>query len=724
MNAEDTKQNQERKSTLSLKNLFLDPNNYRFIDSDVYVNVDESDVLMREVQRRTTSLILGKNAEYVRDLVDSFKKNGFLPVDQIQVRRVENTRKFIVVEGNRRIACLKYLQSRFEAEGLHLGKLDPEIFPKVPVVYYDSANDAHYLILMGLKHISGNKKWPAINQAKLIRTLCEEQKMAPEEIHQSLGVSKQEINATLKTLALIDTYLESDYGDQFESDKYSIFREIIRNRKIRSWLHWNDSLKEAKSTENLDRLFSWISEEEELGDDETTDDLVTNGQKLEAVIETSKQIRELANIIDDDKALDNLDTTRNLTEATLASEVLGKNQVKNALSIIGQEISTVFNMSKLISDSDRTDIHEYSDKLKSLLDIGAKQSISASMRTSFLDPKNDNKISSINISQFRRFKDTSLDNLSRVNLFAGINNAGKTTLLECIKLLCDLNNPKSFIELIRRRAKIPSEEVNMEWFVGQIPDVAITAQFDKKPVVLKLTQESSPVDDMTYYLKSAYFDIQYGERTFLSKTHFFEKYPQRTEGEIASLCPSVFASPFSGLDPGLLRECHSKSLKEGSKEIIVEFLRRHIDAGIRNVEQDDFGRFTVIHEDINPNPDLTIFGEGLQRIFKIGLLFAGAKNGVVIIDELENAIHASLLPKLVKLINELSLKFNIQIFISSHSKECIDAFAKSENIPEKDLSAYSLVESEGKIACFYFSGERMHKLVDSISFDLRGEVAE
>lgn len=724
MNTKDTKQNQERRSTLSLKNLFLDPNNYRFIDSDVYVNVDESDVLMREVQRRTNSLILGKNAENVRDLVDSFKKNGFLPVDQIQVRRVEDTGKFIVVEGNRRIACLKYLQSRFEAEGLHLGKLDPEIFSKVPVVYYNGADDAHHLILMGLKHISGNKKWPAINQAKLIRTLYEEQEMAPEEIHQSLGVSKQEINATLKTLSLIDTYLESDYGDQFESDKYSIFREIIRNRKIRSWLHWNDSLKEAKNTENLDRLFSWISEEEELGDDETTDDLVANGQKLEAVIETSKQIRELANIIDDDKALDNLDTTRNLTEATLASEVLGKNQVKNALSIIGQEISTIFNMPKLISDSDRTDIHEYSDKLKSLLDIGAKQSISASMRTSFLDPKNDNKISSINISQFRRFKDTSLDNLSRVNLFAGINNAGKTTLLECIKLLCDLNNPKSFIELIRRRAKIPSEEVNMEWFVEQIPDVAIMAQFDKKPVVLKLTRESSSVDDMTYYLQSACFDIQYGERTFLSETHFFEKYPQRTEGEIASLCPSVFASPFSGLDPGLLRECHSKSLKEGSKEIIVEFLRRHIDAGIRNVEQDDFGRFTVIHEDINPNPDLTIFGEGLQRIFKIGLLFAGAKNGVVIIDELENAIHASLLPKLVKLINELSLKFNIQIFISSHSKECIDAFAKAENIPEKDLSAYSLVESEGKIECFYFSGERMHKLVDSISFDLRGEVAE
>ncbi len=92
----------------------------------------------------------------------------------------------------------------------------------------------------------------------------------------------------------------------------------------------------------------------------------------------------------------------------------------------------------------------------------------------------------------------------------------------------------------------------------------------------------------------------------------------------------------------------------------------------------------MVHGCINPNPDLTMFGEGLQRIFKIGLLFAGAKNGVVIIDEFENAIHASLLSNVVVLLHELAIQFNAQVFISSHSKECIDAFALCENIPKSD----------------------------------------
>jgi len=63
------------------------------------------------------------------------------------------------VEGNRRIAALKYLSSEFDLRSSDLGKLDSSIFSKVPVVLYNDADDIHHLTLMGLKHISGNKKW-------------------------------------------------------------------------------------------------------------------------------------------------------------------------------------------------------------------------------------------------------------------------------------------------------------------------------------------------------------------------------------------------------------------------------------------------------------------------------------------------------------------------------------------------------------------------------------
>lgn len=724
MNEPDKSTSQDRRSQLSLKSLYLDPNNYRFIDSPNYQPVGPDLAVAAEVQRRTTSLILGKNAENVRDLIDSFRKNGFLPVDQIQVRRLGDSGKFLVVEGNRRVATLKYLQARYEGdEALNLGKLDPDIFTKVPVVYYNDADEGHHLILMGLKHISGNKKWPAINQAELIRTLHDTHGMQAPDICQSIGITQQEVKATLQTLSLIDAYKRSQYGDQFQSDKYSIFREVIRNRRIRMWLQWDEISQKAENNENLERLFSWISEEIASDEDDENTDLIGNTHKLEPVLIRSAQIRDLAKIIDDENALTNLEATRNLAEATLSSDILGKDKVKNALSIISQETNAIFNMSRLIADSDRAEIKHLEGKLRSLLAVGQTQSVAASGITNYIDTRIGPKYSQIVIDNFRHFRDVRIENLRRINLIAGINNSGKTTMLEAVKLLCSMTDTREFLNVVRRRAKADNDQVDMNWFLQQFPNISVSGEYNDVAVALKLERDQQEVDDMTHYLTTACFDASYDQIGWGSQVHFFERYPQRTEGVSQSICPSVFSSPFNGLEPDLLRECHGKSLREGSKELVIDFIRENIDQDVRNIEQDDRGHFTVLHGAIEPNPDLTMFGEGLQRIFKIGLLFAGAKDGVLIIDEFENAIHASLLHKVASLMYRLAVRFNVQVFISSHSKECIDAFAVSTEIPASDISAYSLVKNDSGLKCHHFSGDRLHALIENINFDLRGKGA-
>jgi hypothetical protein len=724
MNEPEKTTSQDRRSQLSLKSLFLDPNNYRFIDSENYVRVAEDATTNTDVQRRTTALILGKNGENVRDLVDSFRKNGFLPVDLIQVRRLGDSGRFLVVEGNRRVAALKYLQSRHESdEALDLGRLDPEIFAKVPVVYYTDADESHHLVLMGLKHISGNKKWPAINQAELIRTLHYTHEMQISDICQSIGITQQEVKSTLQTLAFIDAYKASDYGDQFQSDKYSIFREVIKNRRLRLWLQWDDAQQVALNKPNQERLFSWVSEESILDeeDEDSTGELIGNRQKLEPVLVKSAQIRDLAKIIDDENALTNLETTRNLTEATLSSEVLGKDKVKNAIAIIAQETNAIFNMSRLIADADRAEIKHLEDKLKILLTLGQTQSMAATSRSSYLDVTVGSKLSRIDIKNFRQFNNISIENLGRINLIAGINNSGKTTFLEAVKLLCSLNDSKEFIDLVRRRAKATDDQVEMAWFLEQFPNCRIEGTYNEKAVALVVEREQQQLEDMTHYLSTTCFDAKFDNAHWTSQVHFFEKYPQRTEGPTSSICPSVFSSPFNGLELELLKDCHGKSLKEGSKELVIDFIRENIDPGIRNIEHDDRGHFTVIHDKISPNPDISMFGEGLQRIFKIGLLFAGAKDGVLIIDEFENAIHASLLHKVADLLFKLAVMFNVQVFISSHSKECIDAFALSNEIPREHISAYALVKTDSILKCHYFSGNRLHNLIETINFDLRGK---
>lgn len=716
---ENEKEVEEKRLNLSLKSLFLDPNNYRFRDSEAYTFVADNNVTSTDVQRRTQGLVSGKNNENLKDLLDSFKKNGFLPVDQIQVRRIDNTGKYLVVEGNRRVAALKFLQSRYEMDGLSLGNLKPEIFTKVPVVFYNDATESHHLILMGLKHISGNKKWPAINQAELIRTLHEHHGNTIPEICQSIGISQNEVVATLNTLALIDLYKSGLYGDQFQSEKYSIFREIIRNLKLRNWLGWDDQERKPKHKENLDKIFSWISEEYILDDDDE-DQFIGAGQKKEPILVKSAQIRDLAKIIDDPQAINNLDITRNLSEATLSSEVLSKDKVKNAISIINQEVSAIFNMSRHISNADRYEIKELNEKFSSLLNISQGQELTSNSRTSYINQTSETKFTKIKINNFRHIENLELKNLRRINIIAGLNNTGKTSILEAVKLICTLNDTKEFTNTIKRRAKLSKEELDIKWFLDQIPKINISAEFNEKKISLNIEKYTQLPDDLTYYIDSIEFTVSTNDDNFKSLVHFYEKYPQKTEGPITQLCQSIFSSPFNVLEPELLSECYSKSLNEGSKETIIDFIKEHVDLDIKNIELDKQERYRVIHAKIIPPPDLTLFGEGLQRIFKMGLLFAGAKNGVLVIDEFENAIHASLLPKLTKLIYELSKRFNVQVFITSHSKECIDAFAQDKFIPKTEISSYALIREE-KIEAIHIPGEKLNSLIEKIDFDLRGK---
>jgi predicted ATPase len=71
---------------------------------------------------------------------------------------------------------------------------------------------------------------------------------------------------------------------------------------------------------------------------------------------------------------------------------------------------------------------------------------------------------------------------------------------------------------------------------------------------------------------------------------------------------------------------------------------------------------------------LSSLGEGVNRYIAILCAIWASKDGVLLIDEIENGIHYSNFPKLWKLIYQTSIDANCQIFITSHSKECIKAF--------------------------------------------------
>jgi AAA15 family ATPase/GTPase len=72
-------------------------------------------------------------------------------------------------------------------------------------------------------------------------------------------------------------------------------------------------------------------------------------------------------------------------------------------------------------------------------------------------------------------------------------------------------------------------------------------------------------------------------------------------------------------------------------------------------------------------------GDGINRILSIILALVNAENGFLLIDEFENGLHYRTQKQLWKMIFKLSEIFNIQVFATTHSNDCIFGFANALN---------------------------------------------
>jgi AAA15 family ATPase/GTPase len=74
---------------------------------------------------------------------------------------------------------------------------------------------------------------------------------------------------------------------------------------------------------------------------------------------------------------------------------------------------------------------------------------------------------------------------------------------------------------------------------------------------------------------------------------------------------------------------------------------------------------------------LPLMGEGMVRLASLVLAISNAQDGFVLIDEIENGLHHSILSKLWSAVGEVSRQFNTQVFATTHSNECIAAAHKA-----------------------------------------------
>lgn len=271
--------------TVSLENLLLDPNNFRFKDPSRTTPIAESRLGEESVQ---VAMLERIKSDGVSELKQSIAENGFVQVERIVVRGYGDpeNKQYIVVEGNRRTAALKLLQSDHRG-GVDFNQNVTDTFESVPVLIATDANDDDYLAIMGIRHVGGPKEWGGYQSALLVYQLFQESSLGAREVASRLGLSVNEVNRRHRAFGALTQMMNDDeYGDNVTPEMYPIFHEAVGQPIVREWLGWSQTSREFEAENNRSLFYSWLSD----GD---------AGPKIRSYGE----VRELKLILENDDAL-------------------------------------------------------------------------------------------------------------------------------------------------------------------------------------------------------------------------------------------------------------------------------------------------------------------------------------------------------------------------------------------------------------------------------------
>jgi hypothetical protein len=308
-------------------------------------------------------------------------------------------------------------------------------------------------------------------------------------------------------------------------------------------------------------------------------------------------------------------------------------------------------------------------------------------------------LQNIVIKNFRGFGSLLVSPLKRINLIAGKNNAGKTALLEAIHLMqrpTDCSNPVKVNQF--RGLGTPDSAIqeicNWLFFGGDPRNVVEFHAQDSAGVTRLLTIRL--VDAATSMREhqdaEEFLATRFHQDVFSGNSaRLILKFEQPGHDPILSVgiardngmawfsadvgeqsrcrfLPSMISTSAEDV-----RSFGEIELNKRQDEILVPL--RMLEPRLLGLRLIPLGQQPVIHGDIGLKRmiPLAMLGEGMRRLLSIVLAIATAEGGTVLIDEIENGLHYSVLPLIWGAIAIAAERMNAQIFATTHSWECLEA---------------------------------------------------
>lgn len=320
-------------------------------------------------------------------------------------------------------------------------------------------------------------------------------------------------------------------------------------------------------------------------------------------------------------------------------------------------------------------------------------------------------LSRVEIKNYRGFQSFKAEGLSRVNLFVGKNNSGKTAILEGLQLLTSRGDPAVLSDIADRRGEIivtrpevGGRQVDIaHLFHGHTfaPESSITFQGDNgySPVVLKVYAPKAETSETgKSRTTSLGLRISSAEQTKTDRDD--PRFAISREGGVDIDVPSRFRRA------GSVRRTRGPQNRFVGPDSLntVELAMMWDEITLSGQEVDVASAMRVLEPDLESVHFLTgmlasgffasragivvgvkgtegrfplgSMGDGMRRLMSIATSLAFTKEGCLFVDEIDTGLHYSIMTDMWKLIVSKAVTSNTQVFATTHSWDCIEGLSR------------------------------------------------
>lgn len=331
---------------------------------------------------------------------------------------------------------------------------------------------------------------------------------------------------------------------------------------------------------------------------------------------------------------------------------------------------------------------------------------------------------SLEIQNFRALRHLKIERLARVNLIVGKNNVGKTSLLEALWLYAQRGSWSAIWDLLEQRdegsrpkdtltttpelieaqsrsyAQLYTGRRDLEHWNGAIQIGSPHDQENKLAIDMNSNASAGNKPDAAsitgLILRRGQQQIIY---PFVPRE---ARYRSRTD-----IIPAYLISANGLGKPAIAELWDAITLTDREDDVIRALQLIEPDVMRVNVRSERDRNVIVRLRAIDQQVRLRSLGEGMYRMFGIALALVNTKDGLLLIDEIENGLHYSVLPEMWRLIFAVASRLNVQVFATTHSWDCVEAFQIAASADPAEGQIIRLGQTENGISATVFDEKEL-----------------